>query len=82
MWFMAGLGVRTRSGEDATPLFLCSPTTKLNCVHAAPKNGAGAPKESASRFSVAPENGEASNVLASPKLSSSPIKEQGRGWLC
>ena len=75
MWFMAVFGVRIRSGADATPL--SPPTTKLN-IQAAPKKGAGAPKESASRFSVAPENG-ASNVLAPPKLSSSPIKGQSRG---
>ena len=83
MWFMAGFGVRTMSDEDATPL-LRSPTTKLDCrtQAAAPKNGAGAPKESGSRFSVEPENGEASNVLDAPKLSSSPIKGQRRGWLC
>ena len=67
MWFTAVFGVRIRSGADARPL--CPPTTRLN-IQATPKNGAGAPKESAPRFSVAPENG-ASNVLAPPKLSSS-----------
>ena len=68
-------GVRIRSGADAIPT---NPTTtKLN-IQAAPKNGAGAPKESASRFSVAPENG-ASNVLAAQKLSSSPMQGQRRG---
>ena len=68
-------GVRIRSGVDATPSN--PPTSKLN-IQAAPKNGEGAPKEGAPRFSVAPENG-ASNVLAAPKLSSSPIEGQRGG---
>ena len=68
-------GVRIRSGADAIPSN--PPTAKLN-KQAAPKNGAGAPKESAPRFSVAPENG-ASNVLAAQKLSSSPMQGQRRG---
>ena len=69
-------GVRTRSGADANPSL--PPTTKLNIL-AAPKNGARAPKESASGFSVAPEIGASSVLAAQEELSSSPIKGQIRG---